>query len=76
MQSFMKSKHLDKVSYDIRGPLLQSAQKMEANGHHIIKFNIGNPAPYRLNTPDEMLQDLIMNINTIDVVPLGRPIRS
>ena len=63
MSLFLKSKRLDQVSYDIRGPLLQMAQRMENNGHHIIKMNIGNPAPYHFQTPDEMLQDLIRNIH-------------
>ena len=63
MSQFLKSKRLDQVSYDIRGPLLQMAQRMENHGHHIIKMNIGNPAPYHFQTPDEMLQDLIRNIH-------------
>ena len=63
MSSLQKSQRLHQVSYDIRGPLLQMAQQMENHGHHIIKMNIGNPAPYRFNTPDEMLQDVISNLS-------------
>ena len=62
MISLNKSQRLENVSYDIRGPLLQTAQKMESQGHHIIKMNIGNPAPYNFDTPEEMLQDLIANL--------------
>ena len=62
MISLNKSQRLDNVSYDIRGPLLQTAHKMESQGHHIIKMNIGNPAPYSFDTPEEMLQDLIANL--------------
>ena len=64
MRSIPKSKRLDHVSYDIRGPLLQTAQKMESQGHRIIKMNIGNPAPYSFDAPEEMLQDLIANLSS------------
>ena len=62
MISLKKSLRLENVSYDIRGPLLQTALKMESQGHRIIKMNIGNPAPYNFDTPEEMLQDLIANL--------------
>lgn len=62
MRSINKSLRLDHVSYDIRGPLLQTAQQMENQGHRVIKMNIGNPAPYNFDAPEELLQDLILNL--------------
>tara|TARA_B100000902_G_scaffold37182_1_gene44500 strand:+ start:7436 stop:8650 length:1215 start_codon:yes stop_codon:yes gene_type:complete len=59
----LKSKKLDNVCYDIRGPILTHAKKMEEEGHHIIKLNIGNPAEFGFEAPDEITQDVIRNIN-------------
>ena len=47
-KSLKKSKKLQNVCYDIRGPLLKTANRMEADGHRIIKLNVGNPAPFGL----------------------------
>ncbi len=58
-----KSEKLQNVCYDIRGPLLKTATKMEAEGHRIIKLNVGNPAPFRLNAPQEILQDVALNLH-------------
>lgn len=55
----MKSNKLANVFYDIRGPVLAQAKRMEDEGHRILKLNIGNPAPFGLNAPDEILQDVI-----------------
>lgn len=57
-----KSKKLNNVCYDIRGPVLQSAKRLEDEGAHIIKLNIGNPAPFGLNAPQEIVQDVIKNL--------------
>jgi alanine-synthesizing transaminase len=46
MQPVHKSQKLANVCYDIRGPVLEHAKKMEDEGHRIIKLNIGNPAPF------------------------------
>jgi len=62
MQHFLKSKKLDNVCYDIRGPVLDQANRMEDEGHRILKLNIGNPAPFGFNAPDEILQDVIHNL--------------
>jgi len=59
----LKSKKLDNVCYDIRGPILAHAKKMEEEGHHIIKLNIGNPAEFGFEAPDEITQDVVRNIN-------------
>src|SRR4029453_612105 len=53
---------LANVCYDIRGPLLHQAKQMEAEGHHVIKLNIGNPAPFGFEAPEEILQDVILNL--------------
>ena len=58
MRTFSKSSKLDHVSYDVRGPVLDEAMRMEENGVHILKLNIGNPAPFGFRTPDEVVQDL------------------
>jgi alanine-synthesizing transaminase len=59
----LKSKKLDNVCYDIRGPILSHAKQMEEEGHRIIKLNIGNPAEFGFEAPDEITQDVIRNIN-------------
>jgi len=59
----LKSKKLDNVCYDIRGPILAHAKKMEEEGHSIIKLNIGNPAEFGFEAPDEITQDVVRNIN-------------
>ena len=62
MRTFDKSTKLDNVSYDIRGPVMDEANRMEAMGMRILKLNIGNPAPFRFTAPDEMIRDMIYNI--------------
>lgn len=57
-----KSSKLDDVCYDIRGPVLQVAKRMEDEGHHIIKLNIGNPAPFGFEAPEEIVVDVIRNL--------------
>ena len=62
MSQIKKSIKLDQVCYDIRGPVMQEARRMEEEGHRIIKLNIGNPAPFGLMAPDEIIQDVIYNL--------------
>jgi alanine-synthesizing transaminase len=62
MQHFQKSNKLTNVCYDIRGPVLDQANRLEEDGHRILKLNIGNPAPFGFNAPDEILQDVIHNL--------------
>ncbi len=59
MHDIHKSNKLANVFYDIRGPVLDAAKRMEDEGHRILKLNIGNPAPFDLKAPDEILQDVI-----------------
>ena len=63
MSQFLKSKKLDNVCYDIRGPVLEHAKRMEEEGHRIIKLNIGNPAAFGFEAPDEITQDVVRNIS-------------
>ena len=62
MRPVTKSSKLADVCYDIRGPVLDRARQMEEEGHHIIKLNIGNPATFGFDAPDEILQDVIHNL--------------
>ena len=62
MTLLKKSTKLQNVCYDIRGPLLKTANKMEAEGQRILKLNIGNPAPFGLEAPHEILRDVAMNL--------------
>ena len=56
---FTQAAKLQNVLYDIRGPVLDEAARMENEGHRILKLNIGNPAPFGFETPDEILVDFI-----------------
>ncbi|HQR51607.1 MAG TPA: aminotransferase class I/II-fold pyridoxal phosphate-dependent enzyme, partial [Methylophilaceae bacterium] len=62
MQPILKSSKLNNVCYDIRGPVLARAREMEDEGHRIIKLNIGNPAPFGFEAPEEIVQDVIHNL--------------
>lgn len=62
MHSIDKSDKLHGVCYDIRGPVLEHATRMEEDGHRILKLNIGNPAPFGFDAPDEIIQDVIANL--------------
>lgn len=62
MREFKKSSKLDNVCYDIRGPVMDEANRMEANGIQVLKMNIGNPAPNGFYAPDEIVEDMILNI--------------
>ncbi|MBC7006199.1 pyridoxal phosphate-dependent aminotransferase [Photobacterium sp. BZF1] len=64
MQNIGMSSKLNNVCYDIRGPVLKHAKRMEEEGHKILKLNIGNPAPFGFDAPDEILVDVIRNLPT------------
>ncbi|AXJ13728.1 pyridoxal phosphate-dependent aminotransferase [Streptococcus pluranimalium] len=61
MKTFEKSSKLEHVAYDIRGPVLDEANRMRANGERILRLNTGNPAEFGFTAPDEVIRDLIMN---------------
>lgn len=56
--AFTKSTKLDNVLYDVRGPVVDEAARMEEQGLHILKLNIGNPAPFGFRAPDEVVTDI------------------
>src|SRR5699024_6860263 len=60
---FLKSNKLRGVCYDIRGPVLQEANRLEDEGHRIIKLNIGNPAPFGFEAPEEIVQDVSRHLH-------------
>ncbi len=62
MRTFDKSDKLADVRYEIRGRVLQEAEKLELEGAHIIKLNIGNPAPFNFKAPHEVTVDMIYNL--------------
>ncbi len=62
MNLIKKSDKLSGVCYDIRGPVLEHAYRLEEEGHRILKLNIGNPAPFGFAAPDEIIQDVIRNL--------------
>ncbi|HAD38674.1 MAG TPA: aminotransferase, partial [Plesiomonas shigelloides] len=64
MHTLNKSTKLDNVCYDIRGPVLKEAKRLEEEGNKILKLNIGNPAPFGFEAPDEILVDVIRNLPT------------
>lgn len=62
MRHFGKSSKLDNVLYDVRGPVVDEAARMEAAGTHVLKLNIGNPAPFGFRTPDEVVYDMAQQL--------------
>jgi alanine-synthesizing transaminase len=63
MTTIYQSDKLGNVCYDIRGPVLDVAKQLEEDGHQILKLNIGNPAAFGFNAPDEILHDVIHNLS-------------
>ena len=62
MRLIHKSRKLANVCYDIRGPVLAHARQMEDEGHRVIKLNIGNPATFGFEAPEELVVDMIRNL--------------
>jgi alanine-synthesizing transaminase len=60
---FKQSRKLSEVQYDLRGPVLTRAKQLEAEGHTVLKLNIGNPAPFGFEAPDELVQDVILHLH-------------
>ena len=63
MKNIKQSDKLNQVCYDIRGPVLEEAKRLEEDGHRILKLNIGNPAAFGFEAPDEIIQDVIRNLS-------------
>ena len=62
MRPIRQSKKLQGVRYDVRGPILVEAQRLEAEGHRILKLNIGNTAPFGFEAPEQILADMIHHL--------------
>jgi len=62
MEKIRQSEKLAKVCYDIRGPVLEEAKRLEEEGNRILKLNIGNPAAFGFEAPEEIIQDVIRNL--------------
>ncbi|QLQ09100.1 MAG: pyridoxal phosphate-dependent aminotransferase [Nocardioidaceae bacterium] len=62
MRPIVQSRKLQNVRYDVRGPILVEAQRLEAEGHKVLKLNIGNPAPFGFEAPEAILADMIHNL--------------
>ena len=62
MRTYEKSTKLDNVCYDIRGPVMDEANRMQAAGIDVLKLNIGNPAPFGFHAPDEVIKDMSYNL--------------
>ena len=63
MRQFKKSSKLDHVCYDIRGPVMDEAMRLEAAGYDILKLNIGNPAPFGFEAPEEVIREVRENLH-------------
>lgn len=66
MREFHKSSRLGGVCYEIRGPVLKAANRLEEAGYKILKLNIGNPAPFGFSAPEEIVKDMILNMPFAD----------
>ena len=62
MRRIVQSRKLQHVRYDVRGPILTEAQRLEAEGHKILKLNIGNPAPFGFEAPEAIVADMIHHL--------------
>lgn len=62
MRTFDKSSKLDGVCYDVRGPVLDEANRMQESGINVLKLNIGNPAPFGFSAPEEVILDMIYTL--------------
>ena len=76
MRRIRQSNKLKHVRYDVRGPILTEAQRLEAEGHKILKLNIGNPAPFGFEAPESILADMIHHLPTAQGYSDGRGIYS
>src|SRR5512141_1593469 len=62
MRPIIQSRKLQNVRYDVRGPILVEAQRLESEGHRVLKLNIGNPAPFGFGAPESILADMIHHL--------------
>src|SRR6478735_2404272 len=62
MRQIVQSRKRQHVRYDVRGPILVEAQRLEAEGHKILKLNIGNPAPFGFEAPEAIVADMVHHL--------------
>lgn len=65
-REILKSKKLDNVLYELRGPVMEEAYRLEDEGQRVLKLNVGNPGAFDLHAPDEIMQDVIYNLNSAE----------
>ncbi|MDF2610836.1 MAG: aminotransferase [Lachnospiraceae bacterium] len=66
MKLFEKSSKLENVCYDVRGPVVEEADRMIEQGMDILKLNIGNPAPFGFDAPNEIIRDMMANLRNTE----------
>jgi len=66
MRTFSMSKNLDSVCYDVRGPVLEEAERMRSQGINILSLNIGNPAPFGFKAPREIIHEMTENLHNAE----------
>jgi alanine-synthesizing transaminase len=64
MREILKSNKMENVGYEIRGPVLETAKRLEEEGYTVIKLNSGNPPAFGINAPDEIIHDVVLNIRS------------
>lgn len=64
LRKILKSNKMENICYEIRGPLLKEAKRLEDEGYTIIKLNSGNPPAFGINAPDEIIHDVVLNIRS------------
>ena len=64
MNKIQQSSKLQNVNYEIRGPVLDYANQLEADGQQVMKLNIGNPGAFGFDAPDEIMRDVIHNLRS------------
>ena len=62
VREIKQSRKLKSVRYDVRGPILEEAYRLEAEGHKVLKLNVGNPAPFGFEAPEAILADMIHHL--------------
>ena len=68
MRTFQKSSKLENVCYDVRGPVLDEANRMQESGIDVLKLNIGNPAPFGFSAPEEVILDMIYTLRDLSLI--------
>lgn len=62
MREILKSNKMNNILYEIRGPLVKEAKRLEEEGYTVIKLNSGNPPAFGVNAPDEIIHDIALNV--------------